>query len=346
MNIPNLVVLRDLSNNIGKEYDLENRLNRYKNLAPELIEFAQNNGLPTSEEAIRALFVADFIVTASEVPVGSVDEERYVSVIKTFIQGKVRCESTDSLVQMFYLAYKTATLIRRQDLFMAGRGIDRKVALIRIKDSYITPYLQIASEILGEGSCGWELGVLSAALIRNYPEIEVNEYIMIPEHSKHRWITEPIWNLLKKYADRQKVETNQNAIIPNVNESQNILLFNSDDPSQISLWGIPTSNKIQKNVQSITQTFDKDLKIENLKLTFLKGIMQNSSKKLFILKDPFASSKPMGIFISPVDEINISRIRTILNLRGLEDNGWKSVFTKTEEIVEEKIIKEKPKSKL
>lgn len=344
MNTPNLAVLRDISNNIGKEYDLENRLNRYKNFAPELIEFVINNGLPTTEEAIRALFVADFIVTASEVPMGSVDEERYISILKSFISGKLRCRIPDALVQMFYFAYRTATLIRRQDLFMAGRGIDRKVALIRIKDSYITPYLHIASEILGEGSCGWELGILSAALIRNYPEIEIDEYITVPEHSKHKLMTEPIWNLLKKYANNQRVETNQNIIIPNVSESQNILLFNSDNPSQISLWGITSSNlsKIQANVQSVSQTFDQDLKMQNMQLTFLKGSIINSSKKLFILKDPFASSKPMGIFISPVDEINVSRIRTILNLRGFEDDGWKSVFTKPEEIIEVKNTREKP----
>lgn len=342
MEIPNLDVLREISSKINKEYDLENRLNRYKNLAPELVEFAQNNGLPTSDEAIRALFVADFIVTASEVPRGSVDEERYISVIKAFIQGKLRCKSVDALVQMFYFAYKTATLIRRQDLFMAGRGINRKVALIRIKDSYITPYLQVASEILGEGSCGWELGILSAALIRNYPEIEINEYITVPEHSKHRWITEPIWNLLKNYSNHQKVETNQNAIIPNVDQSQNILLINSDDPSQVSLWNTKTTNvsKLLADIQSIVQTIDRNMKMQNMKLISLKGSIANSSNKLFILKDPFASSKPMGIFISPVDELNISRILTILNLRGFEDDGWKSVFTKPEKIAEDKPIPE------
>ncbi len=343
MDIPNLEVLRDISRNIGKEYDLENRLNRYKNLAPELIEFVENIGLPNSEQAIRALFIADFIVAASEVPMGSVDEERYTSVAKAFISGNLRCRSPDALVQMFYFAYKTAILIRRQDLFMAGRGIDRKVALIRIKDSYITPYLHIASEILGKGSCGWELGILSAALIRNFPEIEIDDYITVPEHSKHRSITEPIWNLLKKYADNQKVDTNQNVIIPNVSESKNILLFNSDDTSQISLWGITPSNmsKIQGSVKSIVKSFDKDLKMQDLKLTFLRGSIINSSRKLFILKDLFTSSKPMGIFISPVDEINVSRIRTILNLRGFENDGWKSVFTETEEIIEEKITQEK-----
>ena len=95
MEIPNLEVLREISSNIEKEYDLESRLNRYKNLAPELITFASNSGIQDPEEAIRALFIADFIVTASEVPTGSIDDERYNSVIKAFLQGK--SSPTDSL---------------------------------------------------------------------------------------------------------------------------------------------------------------------------------------------------------------------------------------------------------
>ncbi|MHA2394448.1 MAG: hypothetical protein ACXAEX_21120 [Promethearchaeota archaeon] len=341
MEIPNLEVLREISNNIGKEYDLERRLNRYKNLAPELIIFASQSGLQDSEEATRALFVADFIVTASEVPLGSVDDERYTSVIKAFIQGKLRCNSVDSLLQTFYLAYKIATLIRRQDLFMAGRGIDRKVALIRIKDCYITPYLQIASELLGSGSCGWELGILSAALTRNYPEKEIEKYIMAPSFSNHKSLTDPIWKMLENYALNQKVETNTNIIVPNVDTSQAILLFDINDPSQLSLWRVVPENvsKIRSDIQSIAQTFDRELTIQNKQLVFLRGSIVDSSNSLFILKDPYIDSKPLSVFISSVDEINTTRMLTILGLRGLEQDGWKSILSKPVPKKEKQIIK-------
>lgn len=340
METPNLEILRDISSNISKEYDLENRLNRYKNLSPELIKFASDLGLPAPEEAVRALFATDFIITASEVPMGSVDEERYSSVIKTFIQGKLRCDSSDSLLQIIYLAYKTATIIRRQDLFMAGRGIDRKVALIRIKDCYITPFLQITSEIMGLGLCGWELGILSAALTRNYPDVEINKYIMVPEHSNHEALTEPIWKLLENYAEIQKVETNTNIVIPNVNSSQSLLLFGNDDPPQISLWGIKPKNfsKLRTSIQSISQNFDRELSLQDKQFVFLRGTLLDSSKSLFILKNPYTKSKLMCLFVSSVDEINLTRMLTVLGLRGLEQDGWKALFSKPELVVEEKQI--------
>lgn len=339
METPNLEILRNISSNISKEYDLENRLNRYKNLSPELIKFASDLGLPEPEEAVRALFATDFIITASEVPIGSVDEERYNSVIKTFIQGKLRSYSSDSLLQTIYLAYKTATIIRRQDLFMAGRGIDRKVALIRIKDCYITPFLQITSEILGLSSCGWELGILSAALTRNYPEVEINKYLMVPEYSNHEALTEPIWKLLENYAEIQKVETNTNVVVPNVNSSQSLLLFGNDVPSQISLWGIKPKNfsKLHKSIQSISQNFDRELSLQDKQFVFLRGTLLDSSKSIFILKNPYTESKPMCLFVSSVDEINMTRMLTILGLRGLEKDGWKILFSKPEPIVEKQI---------
>lgn len=332
MEIPNLEVLREISSNIGKEYDLVRRLNRYKNLAPELIIFASNSGIQDSEEAARALFVADFIVTASEIPTGSNDEERYLSVIKAFIQGKLRCQSVDSLLKMFYLAYKTATLIRRQDLFMAGRGIDRQVALVRIKDCYITPYLQIASEILGSGSCGWELAILSAALIRNYPDKEIEKYKITPSYSNYKSLTEPIWKMLENYAFNQNVDTNPNVIVPNIETSQAILLFDINNPSQLSLWRVMTKNvsKLSVDIQSIAQTFDRDLTMQNKECIFLRGSIVDLSKNIFILNNPYTDSKPLCVLISSVDEINTTRMLTILGLRGLEQDGWKSVLSRPE----------------
>ncbi len=340
MEIPNLEVLRGISCNIGKEYDLVRRLNRYNNLAPELITFASNSGLQDSEEAVRALFVTDFIVTASEIPTGSSDEERYLSVIKAFIQGKIRCKLVDSLLQMFYLAYKTALLIRRQDLFMAGRGIDRKVALVRIKDCYVTPYLQIASETLGLGSCGWELGILSAALTRNYPHKEIEKYLAAPNHSNHKSLTEPIWKMLENYAFNQKVDTNPNIIVPNIDTSQAILLFDIKNPSQLSLWRVMPKNvsKLSVDIQSIAQTFDRDLIMENKQCIFLRGSIVDLSKNIFILKDPYTDSRPLCVFISSVDEINTTRLLTILGLRGLEQDGWKSILSKPEQKREIKTI--------
>ncbi|MFX1334066.1 MAG: hypothetical protein ACFFB2_08440 [Promethearchaeota archaeon] len=331
-NIPNEKVLKNILHKIEEEYDLLNRLNRYKSQS-ELIAFASNQGLTEIDDAVRALFVADFIVTVSELPSGGTDNERYSSIIRSFMQGRSRCSSSDSLMRIFYLAYKIATTIRRQDLFMAGRGLSRKAALIRLKDSYITPYLAIASEILGKGPCGWELGILSAALKRMYPDNEIQQFKEVPEYTAYKILTEYIWNLLVHYEQKQIIETNPTPIIPNIEESKSILLFDTQKTALVSLWNTIPANilKFKTELPSLSQFLTQN--IEGKQLILLRGSILNTMEHFFIVRDPFTTSKPIFILQTPADELNLSRVLTILHLRGLEQDGWKSLFTVKEEPV-------------
>lgn len=330
--IPNEDICRTLVRKIEDEYDLENRLNRYKSQS-ELITLASNQGLTEIDDAVRALFVADFIVTASEVPSGGTDDERYRSVFHSFIRGRSRCLSSDSLMRIFYLAYKTATTIRRQDLFMAGRGLSRKAALVRLKDSYITPYLAVVSEILGKGSCGWELGVLSAAMKRMYPDNEIQQFDNLPEYMEYQALTESIWRLMISYSEKQIVETNPNPIIPNMNESQSLLLLDAKQTSLLSLWNTTSPNalKLQVELPSLVKFLNQP--VDGKQLVLMRGSILDTMEHFFIIRDPFTRAKPMFIIKTPADELNLSRVLTVLHLRGLEQGGWKSLFISKEEPV-------------
>jgi len=338
MTIPNEEVLRSLILKIDDEYDLNNRLNRYKSQS-ELIELATNLGLIQIDDAIRALFVADFIITASELPSGVTDEERYQSIIQSFIRGHSRCSSSDALMRIFYLAYKTATTIRRQDLFQAGRGLSRKAALIRIKDSYITPYLIITSEILEKGSCGWELGVLSAALKRTYPDNEITQFEGAPEYTDYKILTDYIWRLLMTYSHIQVAETNPNPVIPNMEDSESLLLFDAQKPELASLWNTIPSNilKLKIDLPSFVK-FTSQL-LDNKNLTLVKGKILETKDHFFIIRSPLTTSKPVLFLKTPADEINFTRVLSVLHLRGLEQDGWTSIINGDEQIVEsEKVV--------
>ncbi|MFX1538458.1 MAG: hypothetical protein ACFFDI_30060 [Promethearchaeota archaeon] len=333
MTVPNEEVLRSLVQKIDDEYDLNNRLNRYKSQS-ELIELATKLGLTQVDDAIRALFVADFIVTVSELPSGGTDEERYKSIIQSFIRGRPRCSSSDALMRIFYLAYKTATTIRRQDLFQAGRGLSRKAALIRIKDSYITPYLTLTSEILGKGSCGWELGVLSAAMKRKYPDGEIDQFKDAPEHTDHKTLTSLIWNLLMSYSQIQAADANPNPIIPNMEESKSLLLFDAQKTELASLWNTTPSNILKLKIDLPSFVKFTGQPVNNRNLTLVKGKILETTEHFFIVRSPFTTSKPVLFLKTPADEINFTRVLTILHLRGLEQDGWISIISGKEPIVE------------
>lgn len=324
LKVPNEELLRSLVQKIEEEYDLENRLNRYKSQS-ELIEFAFNQGLNEIDDAVRALFAADFIVTASELPSGGTDDERYRSVLSSFMRGLSRCSSSDSLMRIFYLAYKTATSIRRQDLFMAGRGLSRKAALIRLKDGYITPYLTVTSEILGKGPCGWELGILSAALKRMYPDNEIQQFD-VPEYTDYKTLTEYIWRLLVSYSQKQAIDTNLNLVIPNIKESKSLLLFDAQKTALVSLWNTKIKNILSLKVELPSLVNFLNQHIDGKQLVLVRGSILDTMEHFFIVRDPFTSAKPLFIIKTPADELNLSRVQTILHMRGLEQDGWKSVF--------------------
>lgn len=344
-HIPNVDILRNMIHKIDEEYDLENRLKRYENQS-ELIKMASKQDLQDLNEAVRVLFTSDFIVTASEVPPGGTDDDRYRSVISSFLEGRVRCSSFDNLMRIFYLAYKTAILIRRQDLFMAGRGLPRKTALIRLKDSYIIPYLAVASEVLEPGPCGWELGILSAALKRMYPDQEIQYFKGIVPYTDHKTLVPFIWELLESYSQKQTVETNPQATISNVKNSQSILLPDSSHISMLSLWNFDLVEvpKLEAPIKSLVQFLGQSL--DGNDLISIKGSTFDTMDHFFIVRDPFIPSKPIFITKTPADDLNMSKVTTILHLRGEERNSWKSVLTPTDHPIErakEKSI-EKPKA--
>ncbi|MFX0181776.1 MAG: hypothetical protein ACFE95_01740 [Candidatus Hodarchaeota archaeon] len=338
LKVPNEAVMRDLIQKLESEIDLDLRLSSYKSKSPELLDFASKEGIE-SNDAARALFVSDYIVTASEVPSGGTDEDRRRSVIRSFILGRKRCSSTEALMRIFYFAYKTAIKIRSQDLYMGGRGLSpRETALIRLKDSFLAPYLLIASETLGAGSCGWELGILSAALKRTYPDVEIQQFKEAPYYTDDRTLIEYSWRLFQDYMSVQTVKIDPKLVIPNINESQSILLLDASKPSLMSLWNLDTKiSSLEAGVPPLTKSLNQ--KLDNMQLVLVRASIDDLGEHLFIVRDPFIDSKPILILKTPADELNLSKIITTLRMRGSEHNGWEKVISRGMVKISEKVPK-------
>jgi len=325
---PNIPFFSSLIEELEREYDIPVRLSRYKSAAPELLTFATSEGL-TDDEATRALFVADFIVTSSEVPAEASDNDRYKTVFQTFVLGRSRNKSVDKLMKVFFVAYKTAIKMRSQDLFMGGRGIPREVSLLRLKDYFITPYLETMGKYLSNGSCGWELGILAAALKRTYPDSEVKRFEKLPDYKKHPELTTPIWILLKDHELLHTVTLNSSVTISNMNESQALLFFNRNQPSLVALWNTELKSKISKDkVQKLATLLDKPL-FDN-HIAVIKGRILNTLEHFFLIRDPLSPAKPMIFLKTPADDINATTVSQILQLRGFEEykiGSWKDTLS-------------------
>lgn len=325
IEIPNFETLKGLLGKIDQDFDILSRLTRYKTMASESVSMGLSLGLTSEEDTSRALFVSDFIITASEVPSGGTDEERHQSVIQTFISGiNQRDASSDALMRVYYLAYKLAIMLRRQDLFMAGRGLIRETALLRLMDTHITPYLAVCSDLLGNGSCGWELGVLTAALNRTYPHSEVQNLLGAPKSADRAALVPIIRRILKRYAEKHSVDVNNNIVISNIKNTKSILVLDSKKSLMTGLWNCVQpgfSSKADREALSPLSDFLKKIDVER-HLLYLRGRILGTVENFFFIRNPFLENKPFLVLRTTADEINVSEMLTILQLRGLDYKGW------------------------
>ncbi len=342
-NVPNLKTIQDLAKGIDEEFQIESRLKRYETLNPELIEFAADFGISDPKIATPALFVADYVVTSSEVPQGTSDEERRESIFKSFSTGlKDRCSSADALMRVFYLSQKTATLIRRNNSFLAGRGLNQDTGMVILKDGFLTPYLAVSSEILTEGKAGWELALLSSALKQTFPHEEIDDYLETPNYDNDKDIFPFVQRLLNEYIRHHNAEINTNLVIPNILETSIVFITKPGKASLVSMWSQKVTKKkwLDDEVKTVVNPLLSFLnKSDDEKpLIYVRGKIINSDDKLMLVRNPFAHGKPITLIRTPADELNVSKILTTLELRSLEAEGW----DKTELVEVE--VKQKAKS--
>ncbi len=330
MELPNQEMVMKLIDNLEQEYDLRARLKRYSTMAPEMIEFAKKEGISSEEAASYALFVGDFIVASSEVPQGTSDDARHSSVIKTFIEGlNSRNASPEALMKTFYVAYELAKIIRKNDLFMAGRGLEREASLVRLFDSFVLSYLKACDRLLGPGKAGWELGVLAAALKRTLPHEEIENYKGAPNNSDFQGLVPWVWKALNEYDLAFDVRVNNNRVISNVDNSETILVLDKND-MVLSLWNF---KKKKRNYKEDKDSLSEIVKFTDNadyqdKLIYLRGKLLSSGKdsgNILFIRYPFNKEKPFVLMRTIADEANVTESMSILYAKALQSAGWKKL---------------------
>ncbi len=335
-NTPNYDTILNLAKQLEDEYDIKTRLERYKSLNPELITFAETFEL-NSDDAPKALFISDFIVTHTEIIEGTSEEIRRESIIKSFKIGlNNRSENSSALMRVFYLSQKVAQSIRRNDYFLAGRGLKRDISLVIFKDIFLTPYLEVCNEILGNGPVGWELGVFASAVTHELPDKMIEKYINISSEN----LLEAEWEILTSYSKFHKVEQNETFSISNVKETKLILIDKFSKLANISLFNISKSvnlkeNEIVENLLSFLESTD------NIKpLIYMNTSIIGTDLKLFLLRNIYTHGKPFTLIQTKADEINVSKVMKFLELRGAEKDDWYRIFGKQRKAVQRKTVSE------
>ena len=343
--IPNIEIIRNEALlSLTKEFDLEKSQSRYATVNPELIKLCESLGLTDEKkDASRALFVADYVFTES--PTGSSEEDRRKDVIKMFLIGLDRTQSSEIIVQAFHLAYKTASMIKRRDIFMAGRGVPRETSLLILKDIFLDAYLQICSELLGVGKCGFELALLAGALKKTFPTTEYEAFKDAPKASEHGAVFKYTWKLLNEYNAKVKVEVNDQVVIPNIDTTNSLVCVNSEN---FSSWNIPTiPPDLNDNKKMLRELNDFISQADHIRpLVYFRGKILKTNEKVFLIRNPHNSAKPFLLFRSTADEVNVTEMLTLLNNRGRELSDNMDLFKPGSKVIQvkekEEVKQEKP----
>ena len=341
VTIPNIDLIRNEALlSLTKEFDLEKSQSRYATVNPELIKLCESLGLTDEKkDASRALFVADYVFTES--PTGSSEEDRRKDVIKMFLIGLDRTQLSEIIVQAFHLAYKTASMIKRRDIFMAGRGVPRETSLLILKDIFLDAYLQICSDLLGVGKCGFELALLAGALKKTFPTAEYEAFKDAPKASEHGAVFKYTWKLLNEYNAKVKVEVNDQVVIPNIDTTNSLVCVNSENFSSWNMLTIPPD--LNDNKKMLRELNDFISQADHTRpLVYFRGKILKTNEKVFLIRNPHNSAKPFLLFRSTADEVNVTEMLTLLNNRGRELPDNMDLFKPGSKIVQ---VKEKEESK-
>jgi hypothetical protein len=337
--IPNISLMNEFVKAFSEEFDISTRLERYEKMNQDLIKFSSELGLMDPEKASQALFIADFVVTSSEITAGASDEERRKSIINAFLIGlESRTTNSEAIMQCFYLSHKVSTTLKRNLSFLAGRGLDLDSSKIIMKDLFITPYIGKCKELLGKGNYLWELGLLASALKHDFPDKNINFYM---ETGSKKSYLETILMIISEFYSVHQPEINDTIVLPNLEESSMLLIKKGQKQPFISGYYTKSVGSDELNsINELINFFDKS--DDQKSITYIRGKIAGSKENIIVVRSSKDDGKPMILLKTPADDINVSEALTLLHQRSIEGEDWKDInyqaideITYSEELVEQ-----------
>ncbi|MHA2278485.1 MAG: hypothetical protein ACXAC2_22125, partial [Candidatus Kariarchaeaceae archaeon] len=325
-------LITEILDKLDQEYDLTARLGRYESANPELIEFAAQNGIPEKADAVRALFISDFIVTSSEVPQGTTDEERRINIFDSFIDALTfRTNQSDLIMRAFYLSYNLAVQTRRNDSFLSGRGVPPDTRVVMLIDILVIPYLRKLSELFGSDTCYFEVGILTSALLNTFPMEEINKI------DKKVTLDGPdlfptLFRSVSDFVKFHNAGVNETVVLPNMDTSKILYVNSSAKLPLISTWKTksPSNDDTINSIKNMLDYLDNSDK--ETPLVYLRGELKGTDDNIILVRNPNVKGKPLCLVTTPADAVNVTEMMSLLTIRSQLDKDWENIENGTKSI--------------
>jgi len=336
-----------------KVHQLRQLFERYKTVNKSLVEEYQQEYSATRDLIVSALYCSDYVITSSEIRFELEDSGRRKEIIE-FWQSLSISEEKDwrELTHLVAFTYSIASILRKRYYFQLDKGIKKEIAAKQIADFFLRHLLDFCAEKFPDVPFGWFAFLSETALCRSvFSEIIArrSETIQNIPSDEKGLISHLIMNHLITELEK---ETNLSVPVPYIKESSIFYLFTCDEggkKNEYTCSNMKTSveKTILKEFRKCTPLMDSNYP-HILKYIRINCKYSNQSPPLnhFIVHAKSGSAEGWVSLLSPVDDINLRMVESLLQLK-LEDikafNYLKNKlppvnFTKEKEVEKKEIV--------
>ncbi len=347
---------KKLYDQFAKEKMFEQQFERYKTidaLKLELEEFIAEYECKV-DHAILTLHLSDFVLTSSNIRDLSItDQQRRSSILSFCLTALEYGLETEPIILLHMLAQELGVAVRRNYAYQLDRGLPIDIALVRLADTFVVPFLQFIIGFRGL-SLPWLVALTDSAISGILPDKSYQEF---KDKDSLKKASEPqlldaALICLERFEKVRTDKPNPLVTVPAVSESAGAVLIRSLKKNE-EYFGCSKSfseeklQKIQKEFSKVCarSKFDK-LAIETVYYRASShSLTQKVSRQVFLVRGQETGADYEAWFFldTPADDFNLSLIQKRLQNRSI---GIEGIIRRPElpkKKVKKKDVKKAPK---
>ncbi|MHA2271212.1 MAG: hypothetical protein ACXACI_05070 [Candidatus Hodarchaeales archaeon] len=327
---------RALYDQFSSEKAYKQQFDRYQSIddLKKAIEEFRNQHECSSQLALTTLYLADFVVTSSNVRDLSISDEKRRTAILQFCQAGMEQElDAEALIVLHMLGQELGVAVRRNFVYQLDRGLPANIALVRIADIFVVPFLKFAKTINDELELAWLIALTEGAVSEVLPS-EAYEQLKEKGHLKEFAtfkLADVALSILEHFVATRTEEPNPHAKVPSLAESAGAILIR-DTKSNKELFGYSEPMK-DKKLMKLHKEFsevcarskfkEKVIAPVYYRATSLSSSAQQLTRQVFLVRSSIANNTYEAWFFlnTTVDDFNLELIRKKLDERCLDAEG-------------------------
>ncbi len=318
--------LQSLYDQYKEEQHYLQQYERYKSILSADLEKFQDENACNLQEALITLYLSDFVVTSSNLrDLTLTDDERRIFILRFCRVGLEELDET-MIIYLNMLAQELGKAVRRNFVYQLDRGLPNNVALTRIADTFVVPFIKFLRSVSDQIPFPWMIALTEGAILE-IPAIEVFERTKEEEYlTNYRpaRLADAALSILEHFGKIRTEQPNPHTIVPLLAESTGAILIRSISKNEeyfgySELISDKKFKRLHKEFSEVcTQTKFEKQEIEPIYYRAMSASSaQDLTRQLFLVRaHPEKSDYEAWFFLSTTaDDINVELTRGRLEER-------------------------------